>query len=73
MAATHSAQVQIILVVADTIRALGEVPSGELYARLMGHFSLATYDSIVAALINAGLVSKANHLLTWTGPAAEGR
>lgn len=37
-------------------------------ARLMDKMSLATYEQIIATLKGAGVVSEANHLLTWTGP-----
>ncbi len=57
--------IEIIKAVADTIKDLGSVPSGELYARLMGYMSLAQYNKIIGILKNAGLVSEQNYILTW--------
>jgi hypothetical protein len=63
------AAMQIVVAVGDTIRALGTVPSGELYARLMGKFSLADYESIIGTLISVGVVKRdRSHLLHWIGP-----
>lgn len=64
---------QVTAIVGDCIRDLGSVPSGHLYARLMDHMDLRTYEAIVAALKQAGLVSESANLLTWTGPAKESR
>lgn len=53
---------------AEAIRDLGSVPSGHLYAQVMGHMDLPTYDRIIDTLIRTGLVRKdASHLLTWVG------
>ena len=55
--------------VGDAIRELGSVPSGHLYARLMGHLSLEEFNEIISTLVRAGLVRRdANHLLVWAGP-----
>lgn len=67
-AAQTKAALQTILAVGDAIRDLGEVPSGHLYARLMGHMDLRTYEAIVASLKGAGVVEERNHLLRWVGP-----
>lgn len=66
------AALQMAAAVAAAIQALGEVPSGHLYARLMGHMSLQSYESIVRSLKGAKLVEEKNHLLCWTGPKAAG-
>ena len=58
----------IVLAVADVIRALGSVPSGHLYARLMGKISLDDYNAVIGALKTAGVVKEENFLLTWVGP-----
>jgi hypothetical protein len=62
------AVIRTLLAVRDCIRELGSVPSGELYARLCGHMSLETYESIIQTMINARVVRRSNHLLTWIGP-----
>ena len=71
------AQLQIIRIVAEAIRdltlsnanGLGGVPSGHLYAQLMGTFTLAQYQSVVNVLKRAKLVDEKNHLLVWIGGA----
>lgn len=60
-----NAAVQITKAVADAIRELKEVPSGHLYAQLMGSMSLETYNMIIQTLRGAGLVSEQNHVLYW--------
>lgn len=62
-----SAAFQTIAAVAEAIRELKEVPSGHLYAQLMGSLSLDTYQAIIGRLTGAGLVLEENHLLTWIG------
>ncbi len=63
--------IKAIAAVAEAIRELGSVPSGEFYARLLGHMSLETYTAIIARLKGAGLVEEKGHVLTWIGPKIE--
>ncbi len=63
-----AAALQAIAAVAGLLKSLGTVPSGHLYAQLCGTLSLDAYNRIIATLKGAGLVSVANHELTWTGP-----
>lgn len=58
---------EVVVVVRNTIRDLGAVPSGELYAHLMGYMSLETYESIIQLLLDAGVVTSSNHVITWMG------
>jgi hypothetical protein len=71
---THNdvkAALGILTAVADTIRELGEVPSGHLDANLMCKLSLEQFEQIIGVLKSTGLVAESNaHLLTWLGPAA---
>jgi hypothetical protein len=60
-----------MIAMADTIRDLGRVPSGELYARVMGHMNMATYNRVIGSLKAAGLVEEKSFELIWTGPAKE--
>lgn len=60
--------IEIVASLGVAIKSLGEVPSGHLYARVMGHLSLEQYNSFIAVLKQQGLVSEKGHLLTWTGP-----
>ncbi len=70
-----SAAIQVIVAVAECIRALEQVPAGELFARLcaMPLFSQMTADqfaALIGTLKGADLVAERNHLLTWIGPKA---
>lgn len=61
---------QIVLAIGDTIRDLGSVPSGHLYAQLMGRLSINEYEKILGILESAGQIRReSSHLLVWTGPA----
>jgi len=60
------AGLEILKALADTIRELHSVPSGELYARVMGHMDINAYERAIQILKNAGLVAESGaHLLTW--------
>ena len=56
-----------IVAVANTIRELGQVSSGVLYAQLMGVMDLETFTALIRTLKNTGLVTEENYLLTWVG------
>jgi DNA-binding ferritin-like protein len=56
--------------VAEAIQALGHVPSGELYAHLMGTFTLQSYNTILDILRMQGKIKIQNHLITWIGGKA---
>ena len=59
---------EVIKAIADTIKELGTVPSGHLYAQLMGTMSLETYNGLMRILKDSGVVSESSsHLLTWKG------
>ena len=62
------AELNLIRIVADAIREIGSVPSGQLYAYLMGHMSLSQYQSIIGTLKKAELVRESNNVLVWIGP-----
>ncbi len=57
----------LLTAVAEAIQALGQVPSGRLYAQLMGKLSLEQYNHIINALKSTGLVTEKNYMLTWVG------
>jgi hypothetical protein len=59
------AAVGMMMAVSEAIRELKSVPSGHLYARLMDHMNLETYEKIIGTLKSAGLVKEEAHLLTW--------
>ncbi len=61
-----NAGLEILKALADTIRQLRSVPSGELYARVMGHMDINAYDKALSILKGAGLIAESNaHMLTW--------
>lgn len=62
------AMLAVTLAVGETIKELGSVPSGHLYAALMEKMSIHTYQMIIGALKKSGLVSESGHVLTWVGP-----
>ena len=57
-----------VLAVAEAIREAGSIPSGQLYAALLGRIDLAGYTKIIDILKRQGLISEDNHLLRWVGP-----
>lgn len=62
------AAVGMVAAIAETVRELGKVPSGELYAQLMGTVSLEQYEQILGLLKRADLVKVESHELIWIGP-----
>lgn len=58
-----------IQIVASAIQEVGEVPSGHLYAALMGKLTINDYNYIIDTLKGAGVVEEKYHLLKWIGPA----
>jgi len=69
-----AATANIVAAVAETIRDLGSVPSGHLYARLMGHMNLETYEGIIGVLVRKGMVrQEPSHLLVWKGNALQSK
>ena len=73
-AAQVKAALAVTMAVAETIREAGEVPSGTVYAALIGRVSLEGYQSMLRNLKNAGLVEESPaHLLKWIGPKLEGK
>jgi len=66
------AALKVVLAVGDAIRNLRQVPSGELYARLMGHLSLEQYEKVIGTLKRTGLVKEEqSRLLVWIGDTCE--
>lgn len=53
--------------VANTIRELKQIPSGELFARLMTYCSLEKYNDLIDVLKKAEVIKEENHLLIWIG------
>ena len=62
------AVLDVMVAVTELIRVAGEVPSGEIYARLMDRMDIHTYDAMISKIKRTGLVEEKNHLLIWVGP-----
>jgi hypothetical protein len=63
------AYIQTVKAIADTIKELGQVPAGTLYAQLMSLMSLDAFERTIGQLTGAGLVRREpSHLLVWIGP-----
>jgi hypothetical protein len=56
----------VVGAVYDAIESAGErgLPSGELYAALMGRMSLDTYQAIIDILVKVDKIKNTGHLLT---------
>ena len=63
-----TAAIEAIKALADTIRELGEVPHGVLYANVMSRMELDVFNVLIDKIISTGLVEKKNNLLVWKGP-----
>ena len=57
-----------MIAVAETIREVGECPSGTIYAELVGRVSLEGYNKILGILTRAGLIIEQSHMIRWVGP-----
>ena len=64
--------VRSLAAIAESIRAVGEIPSGHLYAQVMGVLTLEQYERAVGVLKGAGLVEERGHVLRWVGPKIDG-
>jgi hypothetical protein len=53
--------------VVETVRDLGRVPSGTVYATLMSRMDLSAYNKMVSLIVGTGLVRLENHELVWVG------
>ena len=68
-AAQLRAGLNVLIAVSESIRELGEVPSGTLYAALIGKVNYAGYEAILQTLTNAGLIQvMPSHMIRWVGP-----
>lgn len=59
---------KVMAAVCETIREAKRIPSGTLYATLIGRMDLEAYNKMVGMLKNTGLVTEVAHELVWTGP-----
>jgi hypothetical protein len=63
-----AAAVTAVAAVAEAIRSLGSIPSGQLYAQVMSYLTIEAYNRIIEILKRADLVAEENHVLRWVGP-----
>jgi hypothetical protein len=61
------AALEIAFALSEAIRELGEVPSGHLYAHVMGKMDLELYEAAIGAIVRAGLVKRRGDVLVWVG------
>ena len=59
--------VAIANAIALSVRELGSVPSGHVYAAYMGEINLDVYNYLVDSMVKAGLIRKSGNVLTWCG------
>ena len=68
-----TASLRIMVAVTEAIREAGRIPSGVIYATLIGKVSHEGYQSLIRTLTNTGLVQELpTHELVWTGPELKG-
>lgn len=64
------AALAVVQAVSDTVRELKRVPSGHVYAVLMGRVSLTGYQKILGILKRGGVIEETpGHELVWIGDA----
>jgi hypothetical protein len=64
----------VTIAVAEAVREAGEIPSGTVYAALVGKVTMEGYTKILGILKGAGLIEEdRSHLLRWIGPRMERR
>lgn len=50
---------------AEAVRELGSVPSGHLYAHVMGYMTLEAYEKAIACLERSTVIRRAGDVLHW--------
>jgi hypothetical protein len=60
--------VKLIMAVTEAIREVKRIPSGHLYAILMGKMSIDTYNQLITIIKRTGLVKEEGHELIWVEP-----
>ena len=62
------AGLNVIRAVADAIKEAGQIPSGHLYAAMMGFVDLCAFEKIISLLKRSHLVEEQpGNLLVWKG------
>lgn len=56
------------MLLADIIKLEGSIPSGHLYARMMGACRIEDFNMMIDCLKDVGLIKyHSNHLIEWIG------
>ena len=63
-----TSEIEVLLAVCEAIRVAGEIPSGTLYAMLIGVVTIEAFETCLAILKGSGLVSVKGHVVRWVGP-----
>lgn len=61
-------QIALLQIIAEAVWEAGSIPSGHLYAAMVGKVTLSAFESLVAQLCRTGLIRQNGYVLTWTGP-----
>ena len=54
---------KLLYAIGSTVRDVGEVPSGTIYAAVMDRCTLEEYEGIITMLVLAKVITKHGHLL----------
>jgi hypothetical protein len=56
--------VQMVAALYEAISGIPEgIPSGHLYAAVMGTVDLTTYEQLIGVMVRSGLITRSNHVL----------
>jgi hypothetical protein len=58
----------MVFLMSEAIREAGSIPSGHLYAMVLGQLTMEQYTRVIGILEGAGLVRETANVLTWVGP-----
>lgn len=61
------AGLKIMVAAVEAIKDAGSIPSGHLYAAMMGTLSHPAYESMIRQILRTGLVEQTGDTLTWIG------
>ncbi len=59
---------QVCAALAEAIREVREIPSGELYGQILGVCDLETFEGAIRLLVRSSLVTRRGQVLVWSGP-----
>ena len=62
-----AAAINVLKILSETIRELGRVPNGELWAGCMSKLSFNDYTQAINIIKGAGIVKEENNVLIWIG------